>query len=149
MTAIVAQDVPIPIATLSLEDPQKGSSEQVIDPWKVEGAIVDGKQVAIDYDKLIEQFGTRRIDDALLMRFEKVTGHRPHPLLRRGAFFSHRDFSQILDRHEKGENFYLYTGRGPSSDSMHLGHMIPFVFTAWLQRVFQCPLVIQMTDDEK
>jgi tryptophanyl-tRNA synthetase len=32
---------------------------------------------------------------------------------------------------------------------MHLGHLVPFLFTAWLQKAFQCPLVIQMTDDEK
>lgn len=150
MSENIAQDLPLPLDSLTLDDPKvPGSSEQVIDPWKVEGAIVDGKQVAIDYDKLIQQFGTRHIDAALLDRFEEVTGERPHILLRRGAFFSHRDLSSILDRHEKGEKFYLYTGRGPSSDSMHMGHMIPFVFTAWLQRVFGCPLVIQLTDDEK
>ncbi|KAL7552643.1 hypothetical protein ACHAWF_015875 [Thalassiosira exigua] len=44
---------------------------------------------------------------------------------------------------------YLYTGRGPSSAAMHLGHLVPFLFTQWLQRAFRCPLVIQMTDDEK
>jgi len=32
---------------------------------------------------------------------------------------------------------------------MHLGHLIPFIFTKWLQDVFDVPLVIQMTDDEK
>ncbi|KAI9509190.1 hypothetical protein F5148DRAFT_785166 [Russula earlei] len=32
--------------------------------------------------------------------------------------------------------FFLYTGRGPSSDGMHSGHTIPFVFTMWLQHVF-------------
>jgi tryptophanyl-tRNA synthetase len=65
-------------------------NDQVVTPWDVEGAIVDGKQVGIDYDKLIQQFGTKRIDDALLQRFEKLTSHRPHRLLRRGMFFSHR-----------------------------------------------------------
>lgn len=45
--------------------------------------------------------------------------------------------------------FYLYTGRGPSSGAMHLGHLIPFLFTQWLQQAFDVPLVIQMTDDEK
>lgn len=55
----------------------------------------------------------------------------------------------ILDMYEKGEPFYLYTGRGPSSDSLHLGHLVPFQFTQWLQRVFNAPLVIQLTDDEK
>ena len=64
---------------------------QVVTPWDVQGSVsADGKQLAIDYDKLIEQFGTRRIDQALLDRFEKLTGKRPHVLLRRGMFFSHR-----------------------------------------------------------
>merc|ERR1711994_948448 len=67
----------------------------------------------------------------------------------RGIFFSHRDLGFILDKVEKGEKFFLYTGRGPSSDSMHLGHLIPFLFTKWLQETFNVPLVIQMTDDEK
>jgi tryptophanyl-tRNA synthetase len=40
-------------------------------------------------------------------------------------------------------------GRGPSSESLHLGHLIPFMFTKWLQEAFNCPLVIQLTDDEK
>ncbi|KAN0141109.1 hypothetical protein V8E53_000865 [Lactarius tabidus] len=124
--------------------------EQVVTPWDVQGSVsTDGQQLAIDYDKLIDQFGTRRIDAALLERFERLTGHKPHILLRRGMFFSHRDFNTILDRYEKGKPFFLYTGRGPSSDSMHLGHMIPFVFTKWLQDVFDVPLVIQLTDDEK
>ncbi|KZT50925.1 tryptophanyl-tRNA synthetase [Calocera cornea HHB12733] len=124
--------------------------EQVVTPWDVQGSVTaDGKQQAINYDKLIDQFGTRRVDSAILERFEKLTGHKPHLLLRRGMFFSHRDLNGILDRYEKGKPFFLYTGRGPSSDSMHLGHMIPFVFTKWLQDVFDVPLVIQLTDDEK
>ena len=65
--------------------------EQVVTPWDVQGSVsTDGRQLAIDYDKLVEQFGTRRIDEALLARFEKLTGRRPHVFLRRGLFFSHR-----------------------------------------------------------
>ncbi|KAI9101208.1 hypothetical protein DFS34DRAFT_578462 [Phlyctochytrium arcticum] len=123
--------------------------DQVVTPWAVTGAKVDGKLVAIDYTKLIDQFGTRPIDEALLSRMERLTGHKPHPFLRRGLFFSHRDLTQLLDRFEKGKPFYLYTGRGPSSGSMHVGHMVPFIFCKWLQDVFKCPLVIQLTDDEK
>ena len=37
----------------------------------------------------------------------------------------------------------------PSSEALHLGHLIPFMFTKYLQDVFRCPLVVQMTDDEK
>jgi tryptophanyl-tRNA synthetase len=103
----------------------------------------------IDYTRLIKDFGTVPISDALLERFQRLTGHAPHPFLARGHVFSHRDFDKILDCHEKKIPFYLYTGRGPSSDSMHLGHMIPFIFVKWLQDVFDVPIVIQMTDDEK
>jgi tryptophanyl-tRNA synthetase len=38
---------------------------------------------------------------------------------------------------------------GPSSDAMHLGHLLPFLFTKYLQDAFKVPLVIQITDDEK
>lgn len=55
----------------------------------------------------------------------------------------------ILDLYEQKKPFYLYTGRGPSSESMHIGHMIPFLVCRYLQEIFDCPLVIQMTDDEK
>ncbi|KAH9484132.1 tryptophan--tRNA ligase [Psilocybe cubensis] len=129
---------------------QAAVHDQIVTPWDVQGGVSsDGKQQAIDYDKLVDQFGTRRVDAKLLERFEKLTGRRPHVFLRRGMFFSHREFDRILDRYEQGKPFYLYTGRGPSSDSMHLGHMIPFVFSKWLQDVFNVPIVIQLTDDEK
>ncbi|TFK76571.1 tryptophanyl-tRNA synthetase [Pluteus cervinus] len=130
--------------------PAPASQDQVVTPWDVQGSVSnDGKQQAVDYDKLVDQFGTRRVDQALLDRFEKLTGKRPHIFLRRGMFFSHREFDKILDRYEQGKPFFLYTGRGPGNDSMHLGHMVPFIFTKWLQDVFDVPLVIQLTDDEK
>ena len=28
------------------------------------------------------------------------------------------------DAYEKGENFFLYKGRGPTSDALHIGHLI-------------------------
>ncbi|KAK9449572.1 uncharacterized protein V1518DRAFT_373110 [Limtongia smithiae] len=123
--------------------------DQIVTPWDVEGAVVDGKAQEIDYDRLIASFGTKKVTPETLERFERVTGYRPHTLLRRGMFFSERDLDVILTRYEEGKPFFLYTGRGPSSDSMHLGHMIPFMFTKWLQDVFDVPLVIEMTDDEK
>lgn len=141
MTEEVAQQT----AKLSVS----AEAEQKITPWEVEGAVVDGKAQGIDYDKLITQFGTKRISEETLNRFREVTGQEPHHFLRKGLFFSERDFSKILDMYEHGEPFFLYTGRGPSSDSMHLGHMIPFLFTKWLQEVFDVPLIIELTDDEK
>uniref|UniRef100_A0A1X7UBG2 Tryptophanyl-tRNA synthetase n=1 Tax=Amphimedon queenslandica TaxID=400682 RepID=A0A1X7UBG2_AMPQE len=64
-------------------------------------------------------------------------------------FFSHRDVPDILNAYEQNKPFFFYTGCGPSSESMHFGHLIPFLFTKYLQVVFDVPLVIQMTDDEK
>ncbi|KAG2457694.1 SYWC protein, partial [Polypterus senegalus] len=119
--------------------------DDVVDPWTVTTSNAKG----IDYDKLIVRFGSSKIDQELIDRIERVTGQRPHHFLRRGIFFSHRDMHQILDAYENKKSFYLYTGRGPSSESMHVGHLIPFIFTKWLQEVFDVPLVIQLTDDEK
>ena len=60
-----------------------------------------------------------------------------------------RDLDKFLTHYEKGAPVYLYTGRGPSTDAMHLGHLLPFLFTKWMQDAFKCPLVIQISDDEK
>lgn len=114
-----------------------------ITPWEVTSTA------GIDYLKLIKQFGCQPIDGAMIHRFEQVTKMKAHPWLKRGIFFSHKDLNLILDAYEKGEEIYLYTGRGPSSESLHLGHMVPFMFTKYLQEAFDAIVVIQMTDDEK
>ncbi|KAG8326557.1 tryptophan--tRNA ligase, cytoplasmic [Homalodisca vitripennis] len=123
----------------------KEDEDDVVDPWNVQSKNKTG----VDYDKLIKRFGSSKIDQELLTRWEKVTGKPIHHLMRRGIFFSHRDMHTILNLKEQGKPFYLYTGRGPSSDAMHLGHLIPFIVSKWLQDVFDVPLVIQLTDDEK
>jgi tryptophanyl-tRNA synthetase len=115
------------------------SNEFLVTPWEVEGHV--------DYNKLTALFGTQPIDDAILARFKRFTGSIP-PMLRRQVFFSHRDFNQILDRYEAGEKFVLYTGRGPSGHT-HLGHLMPWIFTKYLQDAFDADLYFQMTDDEK
>ena len=114
-------------------------SEFVVTPWEVKGNV--------DYDKLIKDFGTEKIDEKLLERIKKHTGELHH-FLRRNIFFSHRDMNWILDEYEKGNKFYLYTGRGPSGKT-HMGHLIPWMFTKWLQDKFDVDLWFQMTDDEK
>ncbi|RHY28845.1 hypothetical protein DYB32_007694, partial [Aphanomyces invadans] len=119
------------------------SSGQKVTPWEVEA------EGGVDYEKLVDTFGCSKLTQDLVDRVEKLTGVRAHRYLRRGYFFAHREFNEILDLYEKGQKFYLYTGRGPSSGSLHLGHLIPFSFTAWLQKAFNVPLVIQLTDDEK
>lgn len=124
---------------------EEEEDEQIVTPWEV-SAKEGGK---IDYDKLIDQFGCQRLDSALIQRFERLTRRPAHVFLRRGVFFAHRDLSEILDAYERGDKFYLYTGRGPSSEALHLGHLVPFMFTKYLQDAFKVPLVIQLTDDEK
>jgi len=76
------------------------------------------------------------------IRIESLTKHKAHRFLTRGIFFAQRELDLILSEYEKGKLFYLYTGRGPSSDSMHLGHLLPFMFTKYLQDAFDIPLVI-------
>ncbi|KAF7681010.1 Tryptophan--tRNA ligase [Astathelohania contejeani] len=120
-------------------------NDQIITPWDV---IAD-KDKEIDYSKVINQFGCQPMEDALVARMERLTGKRPHVFLRRGMVFAHRDFDKILDAVERKEKFYLYTGRGPSSGSMHIGHAIPFLLCKYLQDAFDADLVIQITDDEK
>jgi len=115
------------------------SDEFVVTPWHVEGDI--------DYDKLIKQFGTQKISDDLLSKLQKVTGE-DHFMLRRGVFFSHRDLNLILENYEKGKEFFLYTGRGPSGHT-HIGHLVPWVFAKWLQDKFNVNMYFQLTDDEK
>ena len=145
------------------------AEQQVVTPWEVSGNI--------DYTKLVKEFGTQQISEQLLARLKKHTKDI-HPYLRRKIFFSHRDFDWILDEYEKGNPFYLYTGRGPSeqvhlghitvwrftqllqnnfylytgrgpSGHTHIGHLVPWVFTKWLQEKFGCELYFQMTDDQK
>jgi len=131
---------------LKVEDAgSEETEEDVVDPWNVTSSSDKG----IDYDKLIKKFGSKKIDDVLIERMEKITGKKVHRFLRRGVFFSHRDMHKVLDDVEKKKPFFLYTGRGPSSTAMHMGHLIPFIFTKWLQETFDVPLVIQLTDDEK
>jgi len=110
-----------------------------VTPWKVSGDV--------DYDKLIKQFGLSKIDDDLLKRIEKQTG-KLHFLLRRKIFFAHRDLRWILDEYEKGNKFFLYTGRAPSGP-VHIGHLLPWIFTKWLQDKFNVELWFQFPNEEK
>lgn len=124
-----------------LGSPASPASGQKVDPWTVENIV--------DYELLIKDFGSKRLGQDLLDRMQKLTNKRLHTWLRRDIFFSHRDFNKVLDAYEQKKPFYLYTGRGPSSMAMHLGHLLPFMFCQYLQATFDVPIVIQLTDDEK
>ena len=105
-----------------------------ITPWEVEGKI--------DYEKIFKMFGVQKFDENLRQKLKRKTGDL-HLLFRRNVVFAHRDFEKAL---EKG--FFLYTGRGPSGP-MHIGHIIPFYLTKWLQEKFKVNVYIELTDDEK
>lgn len=111
----------------------------VVTPWHVEGEI--------DYDRLVKKFGTAKISPELLSKIRE-TAREDHFMLRRGVFFSHRDMDRILDDYNKGNKFFLYTGRGPSGHT-HIGHLVPWVFAKWIQDRFDVNMYFQLTDDEK
>lgn len=113
--------------------------EPVVTPWEVKGNV--------DYDKLVHEFGVSRIDDVLLRRIRKKAGELHH-FLRRSIFFAHRDLKFVLDEYDKKNKFFLYTGRAPSGPN-HLGHLVPWMFTKWLQEVYDVELWFQFPDEEK
>jgi len=106
-----------------------------VTPWEVSGEV--------NYEKLVKEFGTSLISEKMKKKFEKS-----HPLLRRGIYFSHRDFDKWLDAHDKGKKVSVVTGRGPS-ERMHLGHLVPFLLAKSLQIEFNCEVFIPISDDEK
>ena len=128
-----------------IQSGRNGETGNIIDdefkvtPWEVEGEI--------DYNKLIESFGTQKITPDVLEKIKDLIGE-VHPMLKLQYFFSHRDFDWILSKYEKGDKFYLYTGRGPSG-MIHMGHLLPWIFTKYLQDKFDAKLLFQITDDEK
>jgi len=122
---------------IGLTDEDK--DEMVVTPWEVRGKV--------DYERLIQEFGTQPLTDELLRKLAKYTDGL-HLQLTRKLFFSHRDLDTVLDLYEKGTKFVLYTGRGPSGP-VHIGHLVPWIFTKHLQDKFDTRLYFQMTDDEK
>lgn len=114
-------------------------NDMIVTPWEVKGRV--------DYERLIREFGTQPITKELLQKIAKYTGELQLQL-RRQLFFSHRDFDTVLELCQKGTKFVLYTGRGPSGQ-VHIGHLIPWIFTKYLQDKFDTRLYFQVTDDEK
>lgn len=103
----------------------------IVNPWTVEGQI--------DYDRLIEEFGTRRLDYSIF----NIPIEELDVMIRRGFFFSHRDLDRALK-----EGFFVYTGRGPSG-KMHIGHLPPFLLARWFQKKYGVNVYIMISDDEK
>lgn len=119
--------------------------EQKIDPWTV---IAPG---GIDYDKLINQFGSQRITPQIIARFEKLTGKPAHPWLRRGIFPS----IQILSYLFKAISFLIAIWKKfwifLKLESLFISTLeegqaaIHFILAIWfhssLQSIFKTPLM--------
>ena len=110
-----------------------------------------------DYSKrLIEEFGCQSLHSTDLSRLYSLSNHSDaldnkllEHLHETNMLVSHRDLNILLDAYEKGDKFYIYTGRGPSSGSLHIGHLIPFIVAKHLQDLFDIPVFIQLSTDEK
>ena len=95
-----------------------------------------------DYNRLVREFGLSYLRDL------KSRIKNPHPWIQREIFFAHRDFDKILDISEKGEQFAVVSGRGPSN-KVHLGHLGVFSVVKWLQSEYGAEVYIPLSDDEK
>ena len=115
--------------------------DMTVNPYEVQGKV--------NYDRLVKEFGLEKINDEVLKKIKKSIGKEElHFMLRRGIFFAGRDLNWLLNEYEKRNKFFLYTGCGPSGP-IHLGHLMVWYFTKWLQDKFDVELYFQFTDDEK
>lgn len=106
-------------------------------PWSANGD-------AIDYDKLIKEYGTQKLDDRL---FSRLRGSMPPPVSR-GMCYSHRDLNKWLDAYDRGERVSVVTGRGPS-ERMHIGHLTLYAIAKYFQDAYGSVVYIPVSDDEK
>lgn len=95
-----------------------------------EESVVTAHEVKgkVDYKKLVEEFGCSLLPESLVDRIERVTGVPAHPFLKRGVFYAHRDLEKILDLHEAGKKFYLYTGGHQHTPGIYLIYCKAIVF---------------------
>lgn len=129
-------------------------------PWSVIAAGPKG----IDYDRVLNTFKAEMVNESIRRRLYELTVTRAahvgqpapklHHFFTRSIVLSHRDLSKGLQGAETSGQpgkhaAYLYTGRGPSADCLHVGHVIPFLLTKYMQDALGLPLVVQISDDEK
>ena len=157
----IAGAAALPAAAAAAATPgvSEAAADDVITPWEVKARGPKG----VDYKRVTETFQAQPVDDTTVAAFSRAfeavrtrkgssaAASDAHHLVRRGCVFAHRDADAFLDgvAAPDGGRGYLYTGRGPSASAMHIGHIIPFLFTRHLQQALDLPLVIQITDDEK
>lgn len=101
----------------------------------------------IDYEIACKRLGVKKISKGI-KRELCPDNNKMNFLLRRDIIFAHNNLNEIIDSQKQGTGFFIVTGRGPSN-RMHMGHLIPFMFSKWLQDRFGVNVYIQIADDEK
>ena len=114
---------------------QEQEKEQVVTPWEVAGQ--DGR---IDYEKLIVQFGCRKLDQSLVHRVENITRRPAHPFLRRGVFFAHRYLVLVISL--PLFTFFPYCEQNSCAESLFMEDMESFFASIFpVQKTVLCLLM--------
>ena len=70
-----------------LENASEEKQDDAEGDYTVNAYEVSGE---VDYDKLIKDWGCDPLTPEQIARFEKLTGKRAHPMIRRGMYYAHR-----------------------------------------------------------
>ncbi len=90
-----------------------------LDPW--------GSAQVKSYKKLMKEFGIQPFSEIL----NKLDD--PHPYMKRGIIYGHRDFGRVAEAMKKHEKFAMMTGFMPSGKA-HLGHRMLMDQIVWYQK---------------
>ncbi|MBR9682076.1 MAG: tryptophan--tRNA ligase [Candidatus Aenigmarchaeota archaeon] len=98
------------------------------------------EEESIDYNKLIKEFGTQPISTVKnipkgIKAFDD------------GYIFSHRDFDKFMKDVKSKKDVAILTGFN-ASGSIHLGHKLTFDVVVELQKKYNIPVYIPISDDE-
>lgn len=94
-----------------------------------------------DIDKEYNHFGLELFDENDLNNLSFI----PSNLIKTVEF--HRGFKDFDSK--LPEKYYLYTGRGPSMGSFHIGHLLGLEFILEFQKYIKNKIYFMISDDEK
>lgn len=107
----------------------------------------ESNDLEIDYEKLIKEFGTDPI--STVKNLPNTFGFQKGFVkdLKNGMILSHRDFDKFMDDLQNKRKVSILTGFN-ASGSIHLGHYITFKIVLDLQKRYNIPVFIPLSDDE-
>lgn len=86
-------------------------------------------------------FGLQSFTEEHMNKLKQI----PINLLRQVVY--HRSFDEFDEK--KLDAYYLYSGRGPSNSSFHIGHLQSLMFLLEFQKILQSKIYFMISDDEK